>query len=143
MKLILNILLIILSSSSLILAQENIFLKRSYWKSYPSVENVKKFISEGNDPSELNKYAFDSVVYALLENASDDTINYLLTLVGNGIEKKTHDSRTYIFWAAYKGNIEIMKRLIEKGAKINLRDSHGNTPVTFAAAAGQKKYRGI
>ena len=138
MKLILNILLIILSSSSLILAQENIFLKRSYWKSNPSIENVKKFISEGNDPSELNKYAFDSVVYALLENASDDTINYLLTHVGNGIEKKTHDSRTYIFWAAYKGNIEIMKRLIEKGAKINLRDSHGNTPVTFAAATGQK-----
>ena len=58
--------------------------------------------------------------------------------MGNGIEKKTHDSRTYIFWAAYKGNIEIMKRLIEKGAKINLRDSHGNTPVTFAAATGQK-----
>ena len=138
MKSILNILLIILSSSSLILAQENIFLKRSYWKSNPSIENVKKFISEGNDPSELNRYAFDSVVYALLEKTNDDTINYLLTLEGNGIEKKTHDSRTYIFWAAYKGNIEIMKRLIEKGAKINLRDSHGNTPVTFAAATGQK-----
>ena len=131
MKSILRILLIILISSSDVLAQENLFLSRDYWKRNQSIENIKKDISEGNNPSELNRYAFDGVVYAILENANDDVIKYLLTIEGNSIEKKTHDSRTYIFWASYKGNINIMKHLLEKGAETDLRDSHGNTPVTF------------
>lgn len=138
MKSILRILLIILISSSDVLAQENLFLSRDYWKRNQSIENIKKDISEGNNPSELNRYAFDGVVYAILENANDDVIKYLLTIEGNSIEKKTHDSRTYIFWASYKGNINIMKHLLEKGAETDLRDSHGNTPVTFAATTGQK-----
>ncbi len=137
-KLILSTLLTLLFSSE-ILAQDNVFLSRDYWKTNPTVEQVKKAISEGNNPSELNTYAFDAIVYALLEKTNDDTIKYLLTLEGNEVNKRTHDSRTYIFWAAYKGNTNIMKHLFRKGAVINIRDSHGNTPVTFAAATGQKK----
>ena len=73
-----------------------------------------------------------------MENVNDSAIQFLLTLDGNAIEKRTHDSRTYIFWAAYKGNVNIMQHLFEKGAVINITDSHGNTPVTFAASTGQK-----
>ncbi len=136
-KSILSILIVLLCFSK-ILAQENILLTRDYWKENPSVEQIKSAIASGNDPSELNENAFDAVVYALLEKANDTTIKYLLTLKGNEVEKRTHDSRTYIFWAAYKGNVNIMKHLFDKGAVINITDSNGNTPVTFAAAAGQK-----
>jgi ankyrin repeat protein len=121
------------------LAQENVFLSRDYWKANPSVEQIKLAITEGNSPSELNKNGFDAVVYALLEKTNYVSIKYLLTLEGNDLEKRTHDSRTYIFWAAYKGNINIMKHLFDKGAVINITDSKGNTPVTFAAVTGQKK----
>lgn len=124
--------------STAIFAQENVFLTRDYWKSNPSVAQIQKDIEAGNDPSELNRNTFDGVVYALLEQADDAAIKFLLTQIGNEIEKRTHDSRTYIFWAAYKGNVAIMKYLLEKGAKLDVWDSHGNTPVTFAAATGQK-----
>lgn len=137
-KSILSILIVLLFSSEM-LAQENVFLSRDYWKANPSVEQIKLAITHGNNPSELNKNAFDAVVYALLEKTNDASIQYLLTLKGNEVEKRTHDSRTYIFWAAYKGNINIMKHLFYKGAVINITDSHGNTPVTFAAVTGQKK----
>jgi ankyrin repeat protein len=136
-KLVLSVCLVLLFSSE-ILAQDNIFISRDYWKENPSVSQIKSAIANGNNPSELNSNAFDAVVYALLEETNDDTIKYLLTLDGNEVEKRTHDSRTYIFWAAYKGNINIMKHLFNKGAKIDITDSHGNTPVTFAAATGQK-----
>lgn len=119
-------------------AQENLFLSRDYWKSNPTVDDIKKDINKVNNPSKLNKNAFDAVVYALLENTNVASIEYLLSLEGNAIEKRTHDSRTYIFWAAYKGNINIMNYLFDKGAKIDITDSHGNTPVTFAASIGQK-----
>lgn len=121
-----------------IIAQDNIFLQRNYWKDSPSVSQIKLDIRKGHNPSQLNENAFDAVCYALLEQTNDETIKYLLSLKGNEVEKKTHDSRTYIFWAAYKGNTAIMKHLFDKGAKIDIRDSHGNTPVTFAAATGQK-----
>jgi ankyrin repeat protein len=136
-KSIFSILLVLLFSSE-ISAQENVFFSRAYWKANPSVKQVKLTIAEGNNPSELNKNAFDAVVYALLEETNDATIKYLLTLEGNEVEKRSHDSRTPIFWAAYKGNIGIMKHLFDKGAVINITDSHGNTPITFAASTGQK-----
>jgi ankyrin repeat protein len=136
-KLVLSVCLVLLFSSE-ILAQDNILLSREYWKVNPSVEQLKAAITNGNNPSELNSNAFDAVVYALLEQTNDAAIKYLLTLEGNGVKKRTHDNRTYIFWAAYKGNVSIMKHLFDNGAKIDITDSHGNTPVTFAAATGQK-----
>ncbi|MFT5891986.1 MAG: ankyrin repeat protein, partial [Dokdonia sp.] len=131
-------LLVLLVFSYTGIAQENVFLQRDYWKNDPSVAEVKTNIKAGNDPSQLNGNAFDGVVYALLENVNDATITYLLSQEGNGVDKRTHDSRTYIFWAAYKGNVNIMQHLFDKGAIINITDSHGNTPVTFAASTGQK-----
>jgi ankyrin repeat protein len=133
----LSVVVVLLFSSEMV-AQENVFHSRDFWKTNPSLEQIDLAIAEGNDPSALNDNAFDAVVYALLEKTNDTTVKYLLTLDGNAIEKRTHDSRTYIFWAAYKGNVNIMKHLFDKGAVINITDSHGNTPVTFAAATGQK-----
>ncbi|GGG39162.1 hypothetical protein GCM10011344_45060 [Dokdonia pacifica] len=129
---------VVLVCSQLVFAQNNVFLQRDYWKENPSVEKIKEDIKAGNNPSELNGNAFDAVVYALLENTNENAIKYLLSLEGNDVKKRTHDSRTYIFWAAYKGNTGIMEHLFEKGAAIDITDSHGNTPVTFAASTGQK-----
>jgi ankyrin repeat protein len=76
-------------------------------------------------------------MYALLEKADNKTIKYLLSKKGNDVNKKTHDGRTYIFWAVYKNNIDIMKYVISKGAKTDIIDTHGNTFLNFAASSGQ------
>lgn len=139
MKVPTTIILFTLLCSAGITAQENVFLSRKYWKSNPSVAQIQKDIVSGSDATAMTRYAFDATVYALLEKVNDESIKYLLSLEGNDIEKRTHDSRTYIFWAAYTGNTNIMEYLLEKGAKIkDIIDSHGNTPVTFAATTGQK-----
>lgn len=116
---------------------ENLLLQRSFWKQNPDLSVVKNTIQQGHDATALNAYAFDAVVYALLEKANDDVLLYLLSLEGNSIEKITHDNRTYVFWAAYSGKTKIMEYLLENGAKLDIRDSHGNTPITFAASSGQ------
>jgi ankyrin repeat protein len=115
----------------------NVFLDRGFWKAKPDLATVQTTISEGNDATALNDNAFDAVVYALLEKADNTVIEYLLSLPGNDLEKRTHDSRTYIFWAAYAGNTTIMEHLLDRGAAIDIRDSHQNTPSTFAASTGQ------
>ena len=118
--------------------QNNIFLSRDYWKLNPSIDKIKNDILNGNDPTQMNFYGFDAVVYSLLENVNYPSIKYLLEIEGNELEKKTHDSRTYIFWAAYKANLKIMDYLLRKDVQTNIYDSNGNNPITFAASTGQK-----
>lgn len=117
---------------------ENVFLNRDYWKSNPSLEQVKTQIEEGHDISELNSYAFDPVVYALLENVDNATIEYMVKQLGNDVNKITHDGRTYIFWAAYKGNVDFMTYLLNHGAKTDVIDDKGNSILNFAASTGQQ-----
>jgi ankyrin repeat protein len=129
--------LLTLFSISAASAQENIFLDRTYWKANPSIEQIEKDIAAGNHINELNSNMFDAVCYALMEKTDNVTIKHLLKKKGNQVDKLTHDGRTYIFWAAYRDNLEIMQYLVDNGAKANIKDSHGNSVINFAARAGQ------
>lgn len=121
------------------LAQEsNVFYDRAFWKTAPDIATVKEKIKEGNDPVALNPNAFDATVYAILENAPLETIQWLLSLEGNKVDKVTHDGRNYLLWAAYKGNVDLMKLLISKGSDPEMVDDHGYNLMTFAATAGQQ-----
>lgn len=137
MKISCYLFLIFLGFQTLMQAQENIFLERSYWRSNPSLAQVKNNISEQNNPAQLNENAFDAVCWALLENVDNEVIKYLLTLPGNEVNKITHDGRTYMFWAAYKANLNIMEFLLQNGADMKVIDSHGNSILTFIASTGQ------
>jgi ankyrin repeat protein len=119
-------------------AQQNIFLSRDFWKTDPSVAELKKKINAGNDPVALNKNGFDAMVYGLLENTNTASLKYLLSLEGNEIDKITHDDRVYLHWAAYKGNLDMINYLFSKGASVEVYDENGHSPLTFAAATGQK-----
>jgi ankyrin repeat protein len=115
----------------------NVFLDRNYWKENPSKEKIKEDIGKGNDIAELNSNKFDGVVYAILQDVSNPTIEFILSQKGNEVNKLTHDARTYVFWAAYKNNVDLMRYLIKKGAKMNLVDQYGLTVANFAASNGQ------
>ena len=123
--------------SSMFAQKSNIFHDRNFWKTNPSIKLIDEKSSQWNNISELNSNAFDAVVYAILENTDNNTIKYLLSKEGNSVNKKTHDGRTYIFWAAYKNNLELMKYLVSKDAKTNIVDDHGYTILNFAASTGQ------
>ncbi|MEN0046097.1 MAG: ankyrin repeat domain-containing protein [Bacteroidota bacterium] len=117
---------------------DNLFIGRAFWKTMPDVAAVKEKIKEGNDPVELNQYAFDAMTYAILENAPLETMKYLLSIEGNGVDKITHDGRNYLLWAGYKGNVDLMKYLIDKGSDVDLVDDHGYNLICFSAVGGQQ-----
>ncbi|SEB36394.1 Ankyrin repeat-containing protein [Tenacibaculum sp. MAR_2009_124] len=122
----------------MIVAQtKNELLDRKFWQTNPTVQTVQQKISEGNNPTALNPYGFDAVVYAILEKTNNTAIKHLLAIEGNDVNKLTHDKRTYVFWAAYSNNVELMKHLIANNARMDLKDSHNFSVLTFAAATGQ------
>ncbi|WP_108867811.1 ankyrin repeat domain-containing protein [Aquimarina aquimarini] len=114
---------------------KNIFLQRDFWKKKPDIETIQKKIDEGHSIYESNSHAMDAVSYAILENNPTPTISYLIDK-GIDVNKLTHDKRTYIFWAGYKGNLELMKYLIDKKAKTDIKDAHGYSLIQFIALGG-------
>jgi ankyrin repeat protein len=137
MKTILTAFFILLMSLNVI-GQENLFHSNEFWKTQPDLTKVKELIEDGNDPVALNQNGFDATVYAIIRNANDDVIEYLLLLNGNDPNKKTHDSRNYLHWAAYAGKVDIVNILLKTGSSVTQPDSHGYTPLAFAADAGVK-----
>lgn len=124
--------------STQMFSQDNIFLNRDFWTSKPTVETIDQKIKDGHDIAEANASNFDGVTQAILADAPFETITYAISKDGNDINKITHDNRTYIFWAAYRGNLKLMQFLIDQGAKTDITDNKGSTIVNFAAGSGQK-----
>lgn len=134
-KLVLSIAVLISLSAQ---AQKNTLLDASFWQSKPGVNQVKAEVEKGNSPSQLNPASFDATVMAINNDASLEVIKYLLAQPGNEVNKLTHDTRRYLHWASSRGNVEVMEILIVKGAELNIPDSHGLTPLGFAATSAQQ-----
>ena len=118
--------------------QPNKLLESAFWQSKPDAEAVKAEVAKGANPAEMNGNSFDPTVMAINAGAPNEVVFYLLGQKGNEVGKVTHDSRNYIHWAASKGNVELVKYLLEKGASTSNEDSHGMTPLNFAVGGGQQ-----
>ena len=116
---------------------KNIFLSRSFWTPDTTIEEVTARIADGNDITAFDENSFDAVVKAIFGKAPLETIEFALSFKGNSIEKITHDKRTYLYWAAYSGNVALVEKLIKMKAAVDIKDSHQYSPMTFAAATGQ------
>mgnify|MGYP003605322210 CR=1 FL=1 len=116
---------------------QNTLLQTDFWKKNPDISVVRDEIKKGNSPSEANKGNFDPVTLAINNDASLKTILFLIEQEGNSVKKLTHDGRIYLHWAANKGNIDLVKFLLENGADINHTDDKGANAIVFAASNGQ------
>jgi len=119
--------------------QDNELLDRAFWRTSPTVADLKAKIAEGHDPLAMTSASFDPTVYALLEKAPFKTVKYLLDLQEGAAAKLTHDGRSYLMWAAYAGQKEATNYLIDLGSDMKMVDDHGYAVIPFCANAGMGK----
>ncbi|CAM1361602.1 ankyrin repeat domain-containing protein [Tenacibaculum xiamenense] len=132
-----HVILLFLFLSFGINAQEkNIFLDRDFWKGKPTIAQIKQKIKEGHDPIEKGPFAFDGTAYGIIDDAPVESLKYMLTLKGNPANKQTHGGIPYLLWAAYKGNKDLVKHLLELGADPNFSSSRGTNMLLMAAIGG-------
>jgi ankyrin repeat protein len=124
-------------------SQKNTLLDQGFWKNQPNVEAVKAEVAKGNNPLEFNRMTMDPIAIAINSGAANETVKFLLSQSGVDVNRLTHEGRTYLHWAAFKGNVEIMEELINKGAKVNIPDVNETTPLCFAAMGGLLTIQGV
>jgi len=119
---------------SLFAQSANPFLSMDYWDANPSIEEIEAEIAKGHSVTEPNSSGFDATAYAILGRASLETVTYLLD---KGIDVNTiaHGAR-YVYWAGYRGNLPLVKHLIENGASIEQGES-SYTLMLFSALGGE------
>lgn len=117
--------------------QKNTLHDQAFWRDKPSLDKIKAEIANGNSPSAANAAGLDAVVLAINAQASNEAIQFLLAQPGNEVNKPIVYGRTYMFWAANRGNTELMEYLMSKGAKANIKDELGYSVLTYAASGGQ------
>lgn len=113
---------------------KNSLLDQAFWKNNPSIDQIKEEIAKGNNPlGDTTAGGFDPATTAILAGAPTEDVKFLLEQKGINVNRGTHDARTYVFWAAMKGDITLIDYLAKRGALFNLEDSHGATPLSFIA----------
>lgn len=117
----------------------NTLLEPDFWRNNPTLDAVKSEIGKGNKPSDENGMHMDVLTLAINSNASIDIIRYLLDQKGVNVNKAGHEQRAYLHWATMRGNTEVIRYLIQKGADINLEDDHELSPLYLAMSNGMCK----
>ncbi len=116
-------------------AQQKEIVSKEFWQQNPNLETVK---------SALNRFDFkeiqgseDPVFLALNNNASFETIKFLIDQPGVNLSRTIHEGRIMLHQAVTVGNVEVTDYLLTKGSNMHFIDANGHTPLSFAAFAGK------
>ena len=93
----------------------------------------------GNRPRPTTKFVYDTSLVRAIKISDADRVRTLM-YANVDVNEKNYAGITPLTIAAEKGNMEIIKMLVDDGkALVNEASSYGITPIIAAAAAGQEE----
>ena len=89
----------------------------------------------GNRPRPTTKFVYDTSLVRAVKISDEDRVRTLM-YANVDVNEMNYAGITPLTIAAEKGNMNIIKILVEEGAGVNDKSSYGVTPIISAAAAG-------
>lgn len=104
------------------------------------VEKIKKLIVQGDVLDSQDSDGRTPLMHAILaENASIEVVNLLLRLGADPNIRDRDQGWTALHFAAQVVRLDLVVALIDAGAKIDVEDEFGNTPLWRAVFSSQGK----
>jgi len=94
---------------------------------------VQKLLEEGFEPNAPNPEGFDAL-YLALRDGSLKSARVLIDWPKTNVDKRTDKDETPLMLACIRGQADVARRLIARGADVN---KTGWTPLHYAASSGQ------
>ena len=109
------------------------------WYSYISdvkekpylIKLIKLILSYDVDINQTNRFGNFPLMMAVNHNF-EECVRILLSCDNIDINKTNSVGNTSLYISSYKGNFNICKMLIKKGADVNIPNKHGRTPLIIA-----------
>lgn len=98
-------------------------------------EIIKYLLAQGAAVNKRDKNGENALIYAIKNNYPGAA--KILFIHHPDMQSDPKYQRTPLLWAVFAGDLEMLKFLLEKGAKLSDRDLDGNTPILCAAIGGQ------
>lgn len=96
-----------------------------------NLEMLRLLVENGVNINKRDNRGYVPMDFAL----QNDNEEMMLFLIESGLkfeEKLAITKEPPLIWFAYKNNLKLVKILVEKGAKVNVKSSVGDTPLMFA-----------
>ena len=102
------------------------------------VRMVKKFLSAGSNPNFCTASGDTMLILASKQGQSPQKFTIMGELLSKGADVNAYNNGgfTALLLAARRGDVDVIRFLIENRAKLTLEDSEGNSPLALAALGG-------
>ncbi|MDX5347507.1 MAG: ankyrin repeat domain-containing protein [Hymenobacteraceae bacterium] len=100
---------------------------------------IHNLVAYGASPNQrMEKSGFYILHYAAMQKLPD-AAKKLLKIGADPNVVDSKDKRTPLYYAIWKGNLEMVKVLLEHGAKLDVKDNYGVSPYKYAKRRKEKE----
>lgn len=86
------------------------------------------------DPNRAHRYV-DLVEYA--KRGMIDRIRHVIQCGGCNVNERDHDGECAVLFAAQRGDLEMLRVLVDAGARLDVKGRNGVTPLGWATSLGR------
>jgi tyrosine-protein kinase len=98
---------------------------------------LSRYLPKDECPTSVKLHGVQNLLHRATAAGSDKVVSELLQCGGRDLTAKNHDGQCAVHLAAFYGHVEVLAKLIDYGANVNVADSSGYSPLHVACQSNK------